>query len=188
MSQSFYIDTYTEYLRYRNNFKEQLVLPSINKVTGRISNTERSLQKVDDVIKDVIKNKNLYWYVASGTKFTNSGRFVAYDGTGRWVAVGQDTNSQNTILTSTDGENWSTVSGTTFTNSGNSVAYGGGIWVAVGNDGGGPNTILTSTDGTNWSPVSGTTFTNSGNSVAYGGGRWIAVGNGTNNILTSPDG
>jgi len=125
------------------------------------------------------------------TTFSHRGNSVAYEG-GRWVAVGEST---DTILTSVNGTNWERVFGPQFLISGSYVAYGNGRWVAVGQDTtdvlNGGNTILTSTDGINWSSVSGTKFSSKGSMVVYGGGRWVAVGSdgdNSNTILTSLDG
>ncbi len=140
------------------------------------------------------------WNYSPGSPFaTNAvgtGYSVAYDGIGKWVAVGGGLG--NNIYYSTNGINWTAVSGSPFgTGTGYSVAYGGGKWVAVGqDDSGSGNNIYYSSNGQNWTAVSGSPFGNSvfggGKSVAYdGSGKWVAVGNGSgsgNNIYYSTNG
>ena len=136
---------------------------------------------------------------------TGEGKGVAYDGKGRWVAVGNaDPVDNGNILYSTDnGETWTSAQqngGSPFgTGEGYGVAYDGkGRWVAVGNaEPSDIGNILYSTDnGETWTSAqqngNNPFGTGNGNGVAYDGkGRWVAVGyddsSDTGNILYSTD-
>ncbi len=117
------------------------------------------------------------WNAVTGSPFTANGigYAVAYDGMGKWVAVGDGNSSGNNIYYSTDGMIWNPVNGP-FTISGiaYSVAYGGNKWVAVGNSGT-LFSIYHSDDGIVWNPVNGG-FDSIGYSVAFNGTIWVAVG------------
>jgi hypothetical protein len=137
----------------------------------------------------------LAWSTCAGTTFAPSGSAagVAYDGTGRWVAVGSDQTSPTlptvSIVTSTDGINWVSATSGGFTGSlgGSGVDYSPqqGRWVAGGN---GTSSILVSSDGQNWSGVGVTGAPASVNSVLWTGTRWIATGGSPKTICWSLDG
>lgn len=133
-------------------------------------------------------------YSALTTMFTTCGWGVAYGG-GRYVAVGEGTNS---IAWSWDGITWTigAASGVTnFGTRGRGICYGeipgiGGRWVAVGV---GTNSIIYSDDGLTWSiPAHGVTatgvFTTGAYGVCWDGTKFWAVGEGTNTLASSPDG
>jgi len=126
------------------------------------------------------------------TNFEGSiGYGVAY-GNNMWVAVGvATTSSNNTILTSTNGDDWNPTNDGGFDGyygspgTGHGVAYGNNLWVAVGNGNSPTNSILYSLDGTNWCNANnGFEGTNYGYSVTYGNGLWIACGKGTTSLNT----
>jgi hypothetical protein len=85
-----------------------------------------------------------------------AGRGVAFNGSNRWVAVGQDADSANTIQVSTDGSNWTPASSGGFTSSiniGTAVAWATNRFVAGGADVNRNSTIQYSTDGSNFIAV-----------------------------------
>ena len=145
--------------------------------------------------------------------FTGSVNGIAYDGKGRWVAVGRRYDSTldkgvGQIAYSPDGITWikDTLPSDLFVNDSNNnsdlftgvsgIAYGQNKWVAVGNSGirsiNGDSylgQIAYSSDGINW--IKDTLpiglfdgLSSSVNGIAYDGkGRWVAVGYG--NVSTS---
>lgn len=124
----------------------------------------------------------LAWSACTGTTFAGgSGALgIAYDGTGRWVAVGSDQLSPTpptvTIVTSTDGVNWvPATSGGFVGDAGGGVDYSPqqGRWVAGGY---GTPSILVSSDGQNWSGAGVTGAPSAITSILWTGTRWIAVG------------
>ena len=141
---------------------------------------------------------------SSGLSPFYEGRGVAYNGSDKWVAVGNDDNITSTILWSSDGESWNTAcmsDGTsTFPTAGYGIAYNGSDkWVAVGDDNSGSSKILWSSDGELWNTACMSDGTSafgsgagSGRGVAYNGSRWVAVGEdvgtSTSNILWSSNG
>ncbi len=143
------------------------------------------------------------WNYSPGSPFPGgdgSGYSVAYDGSGKWVAVGDGNYSGNNILYSTNGINWTAASGSPFGGYGGigkSVAYRGGKWVAVGDGNGSGNNIWYSSDGQSWTaatatasgPIFGTGY-GYGNSVVFANGKWVALGNGysTKNVWYSTNG
>jgi hypothetical protein len=107
---SYYINPYTLYLRDRNMSKISLVLPGINKVTGRMSQTQRKVKKVDQLTSALSPSFTLY--NAQGSMPTGSSSFskcVAY-GNGMFIAGGYDTISSGRLIKSVDGINWTDVS------------------------------------------------------------------------------
>lgn len=118
--------------------------------------------------------------------FLTSGRGIAHDGIGRWVATGLF--NPERLLTSTDGLAWATTTGNGFGvggSVGGGVAYNSGTWIAVGKTQASGFPILRSANGTNWTGVSNASF--EGYKVAYGNGVWMTVGQGTNTIYRSTD-
>lgn len=96
------------------------------------------------------------WTNASGT-FGTAGYGVDYDGTSRWVAVGDGGGSTSNILYSDDnGASWNNIASGDFSIMGQGVRYNQGLslWMAAGEDAGG-NTLKYSGDGTNWSNATG---------------------------------
>jgi len=104
-----------------------------------------------------------------------------------YVAVGQGSFANNTILWSFDHFTWSNANSGGFSvnsNTGLSVAYGNNMFVAVGASSTKNNTIQYSYDGSNWSNVNGSTAATGGfggdnmygRGVAYANGVWVAVG------------
>ena len=121
---------------------------------------------------------------------------IAYNGTDRWVAVGDGVNPLNSILWSPNGKEWYDASSGGFEN-GNGfgrVAYGDG-WVAVGRSSG-INSIQWSPDGRRWQDASSGGFSGGDglyHGVAYDNdnGLWVASGEGSspqNSIQWSTDG
>ena len=103
------------------------------------------------------------WTGRGTSIFTNGGHGVAWNGTNRWVAVGDGT---NTIATSTDGISWTGLGALIFTTAGYGVVWNSSLskWIAVGK---GTNSIATSTDGFNWVPsINGNSFFTLGSGVA----------------------
>jgi hypothetical protein len=99
-------------------------------------------------------------------------------GDGKFVAVGDSYEDNETILTSEDGVNWETqYKGNTRIND---IAWNGEKFVAVGFDG----VALTSKNGIDWVEHSGP---NTCEAIAWGTGKFVAVGI-PNTIATSADG
>ncbi|MDR2304288.1 MAG: hypothetical protein LBE10_06845 [Treponema sp.] len=115
---------------------------------------------------------------------TNEYFAVYYDGSGKWVAVGNE--SASYILYSTDGITWHE-SGT----SGRfrSVYYANGVWVA-GAYGSGTKGIKYSSDGETWIDASGSgvNFDQGYYVLSYAGNYWIAGGSDNNGLWYSVDG
>ena len=134
-------------------------------------------------------------------------------GTIQAIAVGQASNSINTIQTSTNGFVWNSIKlGGFVTDDSNyesqepfvgyGIAYNGSYWVAVGSGINQNSTILVSTNGTTWSrALSGGFVKNTvvapvirnvyiGRGVAWNGSYWLGLGEGDfgNAILKSTDG
>jgi hypothetical protein len=131
------------------------------------------------------------WTVKSAFGAGGYGQAVAYDGSGRWIAVGEhgnnDNRDKNIYISDDGGENWNPKSafGGGY---GQAVAYGGGVWVAVGENSDNINNIYISIDGgENWNPKS--VFDISGVAVAYGNGVWVVGGEDSNfqNVYSSTD-
>ena len=126
----------------------------------------------------------VYWRANTSSPSTMSnGRAVVY-GT-RWVAVGSDALSVNTIASSTDADTWTGQGMTVFSTGGFGIAYGAGTYVAVGQ---GTNTIAYSLTGTSFNPLGSSIFSFRGRGVCFGGGKFVAVGNGGSSIAYSTDG
>jgi hypothetical protein len=123
----------------------------------------------------------LIWTGQGNLTFNQNGNDVAYDGIGRFVAVGGCC-GVGSIATTVDPLNASawdnTVGNNIFFTAGNGIAYGAGQWVAVGF--GVSHTIANSADGKVWIGQGVSVFGPSSNAqgfkVAFGNGRFIAVG------------
>jgi hypothetical protein len=126
---------------------------------------------------------------------------IAYDGVGRWVAVGFNTATGNTrdiaYYDTSVSLRWSSININYFgggnANGGYCVAYGGGRWVAGGGAALGSGKILSSTDGAlTWTNVGGGLGSYSVLGVAYDGvGLWMSgmnPGTGAHTLGDSPDG
>ena len=174
------IPTYISLYLYGNNILNNgdtwVVVCESNKETTRTNFS--ILYSIDNGINWMSSK-----FLSPAKLFSQSGNSIAYDGNGRWVAVGS---GDNTILTTTDVSQWSSISISQTFAYGREVVYNDNLWVVVGK--GNNNTILTSTNGISWSTVSSnepyTRFEIEGYSVAYGNGLWVAVG-GT--IFTPPN-
>ena len=122
------------------------------------------------------------WTVGTGSYFNRGANGLGFNGTGTYIAVGDDTRgSSNTILRSINGQSWSNTSASSnlFSTTGYGVAYGNSKWVVVGEDPNSNNTILYSTDdGSNWNTVTSNGFTGSGYGVTFNTSlnRFYAVG------------
>ena len=122
------------------------------------------------------------WTVGTGSYFNRGANGLGFNGTGTYIAVGDDTRgSSNTILRSVNGQSWSNTSATSnlFSTTGYGVAYGNSNWVVVGEDPNPNNTILYSTDdGSNWNTVTSNGFTGSGYGITFNTSlnRFYAVG------------
>jgi hypothetical protein len=120
--------------------------------------------------------------VGTGSYFNRGANGLGFNGTGTYIAVGDDTRgSSNTILRSVNGQSWSNTSASSnlFSTTGYGVAYGNSNWVVVGEDPNPNNTILYSTDdGSNWNTVTSNGFTGSGYGVTFNTSlnRFYAVG------------
>jgi hypothetical protein len=96
------------------------------------------------------------WTNNASGGFSVAGRGVAFNGSNRWVAVGEDASSANTIQVSTDGSNWTPAASGGFTSSiniGTAVAWCTDRFVAGGADVNRNSTIQYSTDGSNFIAV-----------------------------------
>ncbi len=104
---------------------------------------------------------------ASGSLFSVAGYGVAYDGTGKWVAVGDSGGSGGTIKYSTDASTWSAATSGEFTGVGRGVFYNKGLslWIATGSTDG-TTAVKYSGDGENWSNATGGEFQAFGFGVA----------------------
>lgn len=112
------------------------------------------------------------WLFSTGTKFDVTGTSVAYHD-GLFIAVGQNTNKENSILYSNDGIVWKQTIGSSFTDYGDNITWNGKRWVAVGRNTTAPHLVLLSNDGENWYDSGGeglTVLTNN------------SLGIGTNNV------
>ena len=121
------------------------------------------------------------WNNNASGGFSVAGRGVAWNGSNRWVAVGQDATVGNTIQVSTDGSNWTPAASGGFTSSiniGTCVAYSKdlNVWVAGGADITPANTLQYSTDGSNFLPVATGGFTGYINNIVYNGLQFGAFG------------
>jgi len=122
------------------------------------------------------------WSVGTGSYFNRGANGLGFNGTGTYIAVGDDTRgSSNTILRSVNGQSWNVTSATSnlFSTTGYGVAYGNSKWVVVGEDPNPNNTILYSTDdGSNWNTVTSNGFTGAGYGVTFNTSlnRFYAVG------------
>jgi hypothetical protein len=125
-------------------------------------------------------------WIANGLSiFSLVGRGVVYGSTvGRWVSVGNGTNS---IASSTDGITF-TGQGTTIFTQGNAVAFGNGYYVAGGQTG--SNTIAFSASGTVFSGAGATVFTSACRAVAFSStlNRFVLGGSGGSSLATSDNG
>ena len=121
------------------------------------------------------------WIGSAGNAFNTAGYAAAWNGN-IWVAVGQDSTSNNTIKYSFNGINWLNSAGSGFGTSGYGVAWNGRMWVAVGDDNQGFGNIKYSFDGINWSNGNNV-FTAAGGlgslgrGIAWNGSLWVATGN-----------
>ena len=102
----------------------------------------------------------------------NDGSGIAYNGNGRWVAVGYGGTSTSNILYSDDGKQWTNayMSGGANPfgdNVGNGVAYGDGKWIATGKGGTSTKSILWSNNGIEWKNTNGNHFDIEGMNVAF---------------------
>jgi LPXTG-motif cell wall-anchored protein len=107
-------------------------------------------------------------------------------GEGVFVAIsdGQDTDSENQILTSTDGADWIRRADITGSQNWSKITYGGGKFVAVSTS----YQVITSDDGTLWSlEATGPTFDatpqqndNRAMSLVYGNGKFVLLSSGVN--------
>jgi len=97
--------------------------------------------------------------VAGGFNIGNAGQIyfgndIAYNNK-LWVAVGEGTSPETSILFSTNGSNWaSSITGGFNSNYGTHIAYGNGLWVAIGKSDSIENSLLYG-DGSNWSNATG---------------------------------
>ncbi len=137
-------------------------------------------------------DNGLSWTGTTGANFDSEiCHGVATDGSGHWVAVGENRNNDTSVATgpsilySEDGIHWTGTTGANFDSGGGlEVATdGNGKWVAVGysliNESTytGP-TILYSEDGIHWTGTTGANF-NTGLCAGVthdGNGHWVAVG------------
>jgi hypothetical protein len=128
----------------------------------------------------------LNWRQIGTTSFgTTNINWIATDGAGTWVAVGDS----GKLASSTDGYTWTQRTSGFSTTTISWVAYGGGTWVAVGGSG----KLSTSTDAVTWTAVTTATSTWSSSytigHVAYGNGNWVGQNsNGTLKQTTTPGG
>ena len=121
---------------------------------------------------------------ASMPQFSSGLRDVAYDGSGRWIAVG---GSAGVVMhTSTDGLNWVDVDDTATNSDLWGVAYGNGLWVTGDMFTG---DIIHSADGETWTIASSVPpGINQVRGFCYANGLWVGVGAGTDSIIKSDDG
>jgi hypothetical protein len=133
-------------------------------------------------IKRSTDNGTSWSNVTLGGQFPSYGQGVAYNGSDKWVAVGNDGDSNGkTIKYSSDGLNWLYAANGKFEFNGRKVVFADNIWIAVGRDVDG-NAIRYSTAGINWqnSKKSGL---DSAFTVAYGSGWWVVGGMTSGNTM-----
>ena len=138
----------------------------------------------DGVTWTTINPKSLFNnYGIDLTVYVNA---IAYDGNGKFVAVGSH---REDIAYSSDGINWTIPEVDEDMYIYNTVAYGSGKFVAVAGNG----EIATSPDGVTWTATATTIdkrLNCTAQAIAYGSGKFVAVGGKFfgNNMATSPDG
>ena len=128
-------------------------------------------------------NRELTWtdFVSATAANENPWRSVAY-GNGLFVAVTNNDNNGDQVMTSPDGINWTARKVPEI--SWIKVAYGNGLFVAVADTG--TNRVMTSRDGITWT-VRKAAENNQWQSVTYGNGRFVAVSSGGDNQVMVAD-
>ena len=158
---------------------------TMNILTSGYTNSTASLS-FDPNGQQVIYDNSIYPSMSgssvNGNTSISFGANKRYGDNGKWVAVG---NGTNTIAYSSDGINWTRLGKSILSSDGYGVAWNGTLWVAVGKV---TNTIAYSYDGINWTGLGKSIFTTTGWGVAWNGTLWVAVGEGTNTIAYSYDG
>lgn len=129
------------------------------------------------------------WTEATLGDATKAWRGIAHDGSGLWVAVGENDTAGAQLHVSGDSVNWYNRSAPKTVDL-FCVAHGNGLWVTAGQADGVDAYMLTSSDGETWTERSNPKNYHI-NGVAYNDGLWVAVGqaDGTDSyLITSPDG
>jgi hypothetical protein len=146
-------------------------------------------QKIDG--NDIVYTNNIIdgtWSFATNT-FTSNCNDIKYNGT-RWVAVGDDTDSEefSSIKYSDDGKTWQNCTNTFVgLNGGRGIGWNGTRWIAVGMGNNPVEHIKYSTDAISWQNSSSNPLENETYGVAWNGTRWVAVGDGSKTICYSND-
>jgi len=127
------------------------------------------------------------WTAHTGMGMLGKGWQAITFGNGMFVAISSISNSETTVITSTDGLTWTQRTAPKVPGLMRKVVFGNGMFVAVGTEG----TIMTSPDGVAWTKRNSPTAAAQGGwfSVDYGNGTFVAVASsGAHQVMTSGDG